>query len=369
MSGQMTEDQKLLKDAAERYLRDSYDFNERRERIATGVYSDPAQWRAFAEMGWLALPIPEGLGGLGLGAREMAILAELCGQFLVTEPLIEAMAVSHTILRNSPQKEALLTQVAEGEMIPVAAIDEAGEGPRLSPATRLTGEAGQWRLTGSKHWIAAGASATHLAVLASSEKGLAWVLVPTDSEGVTRHIYPTHDGRGGASFDFDLTLDETQIIATNEIAQDALTAYRELAMVLSSAETLGATQAALDTTVDYTKQRVQFGQPLASFQALQHRMSNMLIQTELTRSLVYAACEAADTGHADCGRFARAAKVKAATVGRKVSQEAIQLHGGIATTDEYIVGHFFKRITALESWVCSKGEALQEFMAQPAAQH
>ena len=206
-------------------------------------------------------------------------------------------------------------------------------------------------------------------MLASSEKGLAWVLVPADSEGVTRHIYPTHDGRGGASFEFDLTVDETRIIATDEIAQDALTAYRELAMVLSSAETLGATQAALDTTVDYTKQRVQFGQPLASFQALQHRMSNMLIQTELTRSLVYAACEAADTGHADCGRFARAAKVKAATVGRKVSQEAIQLHGGIATTDEYIVGHFFKRITALESWVCSKGEALQEFMTLPAAQH
>ena len=181
MSGQMTEDQTLLKDAAERYLRDSYDFNQRRERIAAGVYNDPAQWQAFAEMGWLALPIPEDLGGLGLGAREMAILAELCGQFLVTEPLIEAMAVSHTILGNSPQKEALLPLVAEGDMIPVAAIDEAGEGPRLSPATRLTGEAGQWRLTGSKHWISAGASATHLAVLASSEKGLAWVLVPTDS--------------------------------------------------------------------------------------------------------------------------------------------------------------------------------------------
>ena len=115
--------------------------------------------------------------------------------------------------------------------------------------------------------------------------------------------------------------------------------------------------------MDYTKQRVQFGQPLASFQALQHRMSNMLIQTELTRSLIYAACDAADSGRDDAARFARAAKVKATTVGRKVSQEAIQLHGGIATTDEYIVGHFFKRITALESWVCSKGEALNEFMA------
>jgi alkylation response protein AidB-like acyl-CoA dehydrogenase len=148
-----------------------------------------------------------------------------------------------------------------------------------------------------------------------------------------------------------------------DAAADALSAFRECAMVLSSAETLGAAQAALDTTVDYTKQREQFGQPLASFQALQHRMANMLIQTELTRSLVYAACDAADRDALDRGRFARAAKVKSAAVGRKVTQEAIQLHGGIATTDEYIVGHFFKRVTALETWVCSKGEALEEFMA------
>lgn len=365
----MTEDQTLLKDAAERYLRDSYDFNERRARIAAGTYSDAAQWQAFTDMGWLALPIAADLGGLDLGAQEMAILAELCGQFLVTEPLVEAMAASHAILSESAQKEVLLTQVAEGTMIPVAAIDEAGEAARLSPATQLTEDGGLWRLTGSKQWISAGASATHLAVLANSETGLAWVLVPVDADGVTRDIYPTHDGRGGASFKFDVNLDDAQIVATGGIAQDALNAYRELAMVLSSAETLGATQAALDTTVDYTKQRIQFGQPLASFQALQHRMSNMLIQTELTRSLVYAACDAADAGHADCSRLARAAKVKAATVGRKVSQEAIQLHGGIATTDEYIVGHFFKRITALESWVCSKGEALKEFMALSTTQH
>ena len=200
-------------------------------------------------------------------------------------------------------------------------------------------------------------------MLAQSEDGLAWVLVPTAADGVECERFPTHDGRGGMSCRFDLVLEADYILLQGQPAADALEAYRALAMTLSSAETLGATQAALDTTVDYTKQRVQFGQPLASFQALQHRMSNMLIQTELTRSLIYAACNAADSGRDDAARFARAAKVKAATVGRKVSQEAIQLHGGIATTDEYIVGHFFKRITALESWVCSKGEALKEFMA------
>ena len=363
MSAHMTEDQTLLQDAAERYLRDSYDFNQRRERIAGGVYSDPGQWQAFAEMGWLALPVPEEFGGLGMGTREMAILAELCGQFLVTEPLIDALAATHAIIGVSQQQDSVLPRVAEGELIPVAAIDEAGAASRLSPSTTLTQTDAGWHLSGAKHWISAGASATHLAVLAQGAEGLAWVLVPTAADGVECDTFPTHDGRGGMNCRLDLVLEADHILLQGQPASDALEAYRALAMTLSSAETLGATQAALDTTVDYTKQRVQFGQPLASFQALQHRMSNMLIQTELTRSLIYAACNASDSGHDNAARFARAAKVKATTVGRKVSQEAIQLHGGIATTDEYIVGHFFKRITALESWVCSKGEALKEFMA------
>ena len=363
MSGHMTEDQTLLQDSAERYLRDSYDFNQRRERIAEGVYSDPNQWQAFAEMGWLALPVAEEFGGLGMGTREMAILAELCGQFLVTDPLIDALTSTHAIIGVSQQQESLLPRVAEGELIPIAAVDEAEIPSRMSPATALTQTDGGWHLSGAKHWISAGASATHLTVLAQSADGLAWVLVPTTTDGVECERFPTHDGRGGMSCRFDLVLKADHILLQGQSASDALEAYRAVAMTMSSAEALGATQAALDTTVDYTKQRVQFGQPLASFQALQHRMSNMLIQTELTRSLVYAACNAADNGHDDAARFARAAKVKATTVGRAVSQEAIQLHGGIATTDEYIVGHFFKRITALESWVCSKGEALKEFMA------
>ncbi len=363
MTAHMTEDQTMLKDAAERYLRDSYDFNQRRERIAGGVYSDPSQWQAFAEMGWLALPVAEEFGGLGLGTREMAILAELCGQFLVTEPLIDAMAAAQAILGIAQGRDQLLPLVAEGQLIPIAAIDEADTASRLTPATTLTQTAAGWHLSGAKHWISAGASATHLVVLAQGSEGLAWVLVPAAADGVECEAFPTHDGRGGINCRFDFALEAEQILLQGEPASKALEAYRTLAMTLSSAETLGATQAALDTTVDYTKQREQFGQPLASFQALQHRMSNMLIQTELTRSLIYAACNASDNGHDDAARFVRAAKVKAATVGRKVSQEAIQLHGGIATTDEYIVGHFFKRITALESWVCSKGEALKEFMA------
>ena len=359
----MTEDQVLLQDAAERYLRDSYDFNARRERLTQGVYSDPQHWQAFAEMGWLALPVPEHLDGLGLGTRECAILAELCGQYLVTEPLVDVLTAITTLIAPSPSADAWLGQVVSGELITLAAIDEGAGRRNAAPFTTLTASESGWRLTGAKQWVSAGPSATHFIVLASCDEGLAWVLCPRDASGVSCETFPTHDGRGGANCKFDTPVEEHHILLVGPPAQAALEAYRELAMTLSSAETLGAAHAALNTTVDYTKQRIQFGQPLASFQALQHRMANMLIQVELTRSLVYAACDAADGDAPDRSRFARAAKVKASTVGRKVSQEAIQLHGGIATTDEYIVGHFFKRITALESWVCSRGEALREFMA------
>ncbi|MEK9654271.1 MAG: acyl-CoA dehydrogenase [Halieaceae bacterium] len=359
----MNEDQTLLRDAAERYLRDNYDFNSRRERLANGIYNDPQHWQAFAEMGWLALPVPESLDGLGMGTRECAILAELCGQYLVTEPLIDVITATSTLISPSRHAEHWLSQLVGGELIAIAAIDEGAGRRGADPATTLALTQSGWRLTGTKRWISAGPSATHFVVLASCDEGLAWVICPRDASGVDCDLFATHDGRGGATCTFDATVEENQILFTGASAQTALDAYRELAMTLSSAETLGAAHAALNTTVDYTKQRVQFGQPLASFQALQHRMANMLIQVELTRSLVYAACDAADSNNADRSRFARAAKVKASTVGRKVSQEAIQLHGGIATTDEYIVGHFFKRIAALESWVCSRGEALREFMA------
>jgi len=115
--------------------------------------------------------------------------------------------------------------------------------------------------------------------------------------------------------------------------------------------------------VDYTKQRIQFGQPLASFQALQHRMSDMVIQVELCRSLVEAACRAHDEGAADEMELILATKVKTANAGRHITQEAIQLHGGIATTDEYVVGHYFKRVAALDSWIVSRDEALDKFIA------
>ncbi len=361
--GMMTTDyQKMLGNTAEKYLRNNYLFNKRQERIAKGLYHDPAHWRAFSEMGWISIPFPEEFGGLALGVRDASVLAELCGQYLVTEPLIEVILVSSAILKISPTLEKLLPKIIEGEVIPIVALDEPGVSRSDHPKSILKTTKSGWHLSGRKDWIAAGASATHYIISASGPKGLTWVMVESDQEGLHKDVYPTHDGRGGVSLKFNSPISEGQILLEGESAKKAVTALRTHAMLLSSAETLGAMQAALHTTIDYTKRREQFGQPLASFQALQHRMADMLTQIELSRSLVYAACTALDDESSDRNQLARAAKVKAASVGKKVTQEAIQLHGGIATTDEYIVGHFFKRVTALESWIYSRGEALKDFI-------
>ena len=359
----LTEEQQLLADSAERYLRDTYEFNDRRERCQAAQYRSPEHWQAFAEMGWLALLIPEEQGGLGFGLRDLSILAELCGRYLVNEPLLEVSLSTRAFLCASADAASLLSEVVEGSLVPIAATQELDHSDITAPRTTLVAEGEGWRLCGEKMFVSGGATATHFVVSASGPDGLHWVLVPADAAGITVDRYPTHDGRGGANLRLNIALNHDSFLVSGTEALSALEQYRDMAMLSASAESLGAMQAALDTTVDYTKQRVQFGQPLASFQALQHRMANMLIQIELARSLVYAACDAYDQGAAERTLFVRAAKAKSAQIAKRVTQEAIQLHGGIATTDEYIVGHFFKRITALESWVCSRGEALREFMA------
>jgi alkylation response protein AidB-like acyl-CoA dehydrogenase len=316
-------------------------------------------------MGWLAMPLPEAAGGFGFGMQEAAIIAETFGRHLVLEPLVESAVLCGGFLAHEAVADcaALLEQVGTGEAILAFANEEPG---RVTAPGRLqtTAEASAdgYRLRGSKRYVIAGAVATHYLVTGRLDGEPACFVVSADAEGLARETYPTHDGRCGANLELDLTVGADALLAQGAAAADALLELRDRALLATSAEALGLMQAALDSTVDYTRQREQFGQALSSFQALQHRMADMLIAVELARSLVQAACTAFDSGSADARRLALAAKIKTVAAARRVTQEAIQLHGGIATTEEYIVGHFFKRATALESWPCSRDEALADFV-------
>jgi hypothetical protein len=262
----MTEDQVLLQDAAERYLRDNYDFNARRERLTQGVYTDPQHWQFLCRDGLAGAPCSRTPRWSGSGYPRMcdsrrALRPISCHRAIgrrtrghhhpdCTQPLARMPGlVKWSAASSSPWRQS--TKAPVGVMPP-------------PPPHSLRSESG-WRLTGAKQWVSAGPSATHFIVLASCDAGLAWILCPRDAAGVNCETFPTHDGRGGANCKFDTPVEEHHILLVGPPAQAALEAYRELAMTLSSAETLGAAHAALNTTVDYTKQRIQFGQPWRPF--------------------------------------------------------------------------------------------------------
>ena len=353
----MSDERDLLRDSAEHYLRDAYDFAARQGVADSGNPVDETHWQAFTDMGWTAITLPETLGGLGLGMSAAASLAELWGYHLVREPLLESAVLAGGVLARATgaATEQLAAGIIDGSVRATVSLGSH------SPLT-LTTKGKEKSLTGRLEFVTAGGSATHLIAEAVEGARSCWVVVDLSATGATRHCFMNHDGRMGAHIALDTLIGDEVIL----VAEDAGAGIRgdllQRALLLAANESVGLMQGALDLTVDYTKQREQFGQPLSGFQALQHRMSDMLIQTELTRSLALAACSAYDAGRPDAVQLGLAAKAKADSAARRVTQEAIQLHGGIATTNEYRVGHYFKRATLLESWPLHRDAVIEQFV-------
>ena len=354
----MTEEHDLIRDSARNYLRDNYDFAARQALADSGTAIDTAHWQAFADMGWTALTLPEELGGLDLGMTAAASLAELWGYYLVREPLLESAVLAGSVVASagSALGEQLAAGIIEGSV--QASLPLAG-----SPTLTVGEDSHGKTVTGQLRFVPSGGSATHLLAEARLADRPCWVAIELSAPGIERHSYMGHDGRVGAHITVNTSLADTAILSSGPAAVRARDNLLDVALLLAANEGVGLMQGALDLTVDYTKQREQFGQPLAGFQALQHRMSDMLIQTELARSLAQAACTAFDSGVSDAKRLILAAKAKVDAAARTVTQEAIQLHGGIATTNEYQVGHFFKRATLLESWPLHRDTVIEHLIA------
>lgn len=353
----MTEEQQMLRDSAERYLRDNYDFAARQALADQGDGLDTRHWQAFADMGWAAMCFPEERNGFGFGLQAIAPLAELLGNFLVREPLLESALLAGHVLASAPNAvgDRMIPGIMDGSVLATV--------PYPSDLLPVAVQADNGiRIQGRLDYVPSGGSATHVVTPAQYNGGMGWILVGLEAEGVNRTPFMNHDGRIGAHIELDASLDSEALLLWGTIADAMHASVYQRAMLLAAAEGVGAMQGALDLTVEYTKQRQQFGQPLASFQALQHRMADMLIQTELARSLVGAACRAVDAGTDEAQSLVLAAKAKVDTAARKVTQEAIQMHGGIATTNEYRVGHYFKRMALLESWPKHRDAVIAEFI-------
>lgn len=345
--------QRMLLDSAERFISGHYTLEHRRA-LRDGEGFDAEAWETFADLGWLAILVPEKLGGLGGSIADAATLAEVLGSRCVTEPFTSSAVIAPTILCGSDNlPEDLLSEIVGGAARIALAHDEPGEryGGSRERATRLEAAGNGFTLTGQKMMVLDATSATHLIVSAQGPNGPALVLVGADACLIETVDYRLYDGTRVADIRFDGTeIPPEGIIAEGESASETLALALDCALAIGYAQAVGSMEAELEICSAYLKERQQFGQPIGKFQALQHIMADMFVETHQARSALYFALSRLDGDHdaAERKRAVSLAGIKIGEAGQLVSRQAIQLHGGYGVTDEYEVSHHFRRQFVLE---------------------
>lgn len=373
MSFAFSEDQQLLADSADRFLADKYDFDARRATLRSDNGWRRETWTTFAELGWLALPLPEAHGGLGGSTVDLAVLMERFGRHLVVEPYLATVVLgAETIARagSDPQRTEILPAVAEGTTILALGVGEPQARFDLHRvATAATRDGGGWRLSGHKAVVLHADAADRLIVSArtagaeTDRDGISLFLVDPKADGVTLRPYPTVDGLRGAEVLLDgVTVPDDAVVGTVDAGLPVIEAVVDRALVALSAEAVGAMAETVRLTTEYLKTREQFGRPLASFQVLQHRLVEMLQAREFAHALCYRAAGAMDaTEGVERARAAAGIKAESGRAGKFIGQEAIQLHGGMGMTDEMAVGHYFKRMTMIDVQFGNAAHHLRRF--------
>jgi alkylation response protein AidB-like acyl-CoA dehydrogenase len=348
----LSQEQIMLRDGAARYLMEHHSFDQRRRLLERdGGFSD-SQWRQFADMGWQALPIPEDCGGLGGSLVDISLILEAMGKFLVVEPFATTTILcAHLIdaCGDGRRRADLLGAIASGELRVALAHDEDGTRYDLNMASVRACTASQgFALTGRKISVWDAPSAHNLIVSAVIDGGqsLALFLVARDAPGLTHHDYRLIDGTQCS--DIDLQSVAATLLLSGQQAAERLEEAVDRLILVRVAEALGIMEQVLDLTADYLRNRSQFGQPLARFQALQHRLAEMFVEVQEVRSVLYRGLAYIEAPAPARQAAVSAAKVVTNAASRLVGAQGIQLHGGVGMTDEYAVGHYFKRLIAIE---------------------
>jgi len=358
-----TEEQRMLADSLRRLVDQAWTTPQRRARQATGTL-DARAWGALAELGVLGLNISQDFGGFGeVPASLLPVHVEL-GRGLVSEPVIPSAVMGAALLDacGDTARGRWLPAIASGEAIVSVAYQEPGRRYDTRPQDCRAAKSAQgWRLDGAKHLVWHGAAASTWLVSALGADGQTVLLaVPADASGVRVTDTPTLDGARCARLDFNAVgLPADALLAVGPQADEALAQALQWGTAALCAHAAGAIDRLLEITVDYLKTRKQFGQPLASFQALQHRLAEMLVAKELALSMAYVAVAALTEPDAvQRRRMIASAKLEAARAGRQVAQMAVQLHGGMGMTDELDVGDYFKRLTMVDQLLGDTAEQL-----------
>lgn len=348
-----SEEQRMLTDSLRRLVTDNWTRPLRRARQETGKL-DVAAWNSLVELGMGGLLIAEEFGGFSETPATMLAVHQELGRGLVSEPVISSAVMGVTLLGESDNlalKQQWLSAHAEGEAILAVAWQEEGERDSQQPlSTRATVTPTGFQLDGKKIlvWHAAGSDALLVSVALNGETAV--LLVPTSSSGIQITDFPTFDGARAATVTFErVSVPATHLIVRGASAQAALRKALDFGIVALCAQACGAMAYLTDSTIQYLKTRKQFGQPLANFQVLQHRLGEMLIQSEMGLSMTYVGTIALSDNDANKrSRVVSMTKVEVAAAARFVGEASVQSHGGMGVTDEFEVGDYFKRLTYLE---------------------
>jgi len=380
MDFELSQEQQLLADSLKRFTTNDYTFDARAKVVASPTGWSETVWAALAEMGLLGLPFPAEHDGFGGTAVDVMVVMETIGESLMVEPYLPTVGLGgQFVMRggSEAQKKRLLPAIAQGQCRMAFAHTEPGARYDLAHVNLHARRAGDgFVLDGDKRVVLHGASADVLVVSARSagkgddRHGVSLFLVDRTAPGVTVKEYRTIDELRAADVNFSsVAVPRDALVGLEGAGLPLIEEVVDYATALLCAEAVGAIRYANDATLEYLKTRRQFGVPIGSFQALQHRMVDMVISYEQARSMAYLACVKVDTaGAAERRRVVSAAKIRVADACRHVSQESVQLHGGMGMTDELKVSHTFRRLTMIGQTFGDSEHHLERFASSATAE-
>ncbi len=359
MDFSLSEEQQMLQDSVAKFVHNDYDFESRMKVVKGDDGYSKVHWKLFAELGWLMVPFTEEEGGLGGSAADLMVVMEEFGKGIVIEPFLATAVIGGGLVAgagNDLQKGELIAGIMDGsQQIAFGYVEPQSRYDLSDVATQAEKTDSGYRLNGHKAVVLNGGIANTLIVSARTSgsqadaDGISLFVVDADAAGVDVQSYRTQDGARAAEIKLNnVEVSAASLLGAEGQALPVIESVLQRATLAICAEAVGAMEVAYQKTVEYTKTRVQFGVPIAKFQALQHRMADMFVEHQQAKSIVLMAAMKLDQGGEGAAKAISAMKVCVGKAARAVGQEAVQIHGGIGVTDELDVGHYFKRLTMIE---------------------
>lgn len=373
MDFNLSEEQQLLKDSVDRFVQDDYDFEARRKLANSDAGYSEDNWKTFAELGWLAVGLPEDQGGFG-GPVETMIIMEAVGKGLITEPYLPTVILGGGLVAEAgsdDQKNEILPAIAEGGLKMAFAYAEPTSRFNLADVTtRAEKSGGGYKLSGHKSVVYGAAAADKIIVSARTSGGqrdrggISLFIVDNNTAGLTRRDYPTADGLRASEVMLEgVEVGADALLGAEGKAMGAIEKVVDAAIAALCAEAVGCMEVLKDETNEYLKTRKQFGVPIGKFQVLQHRMVDCFIELEQSRSMAYMVTLKLDEEDTERRKAATAAKAQIGKGGVFVGAQSVQMHGGMGMTDELKISHYYKRLMQIDTMFGNRDYQLKQFAA------